>query len=139
MERKNRIYLFTAIISFAFAFLGFSYNTWRLEVTEDNNNIRMASFSVLNELAEFEQIVFAAHYDQNTVEGSPRKGWVKVGLIADLAVFISPQVEQQARALKQVWGENWPNVATQVDSVERVLTNVEQVRQAVKSQLRQLD
>lgn len=32
-------------------------------MTEENSNIRTASFQVLIELAEREQIVYAAHYD----------------------------------------------------------------------------
>lgn len=32
-------------------------------------------------LSEFEQVIYANHYDLNDVEGSPRLGWVKIGLV----------------------------------------------------------
>lgn len=60
-----------------FAVIGFSYNAWRLESSEKNNNVRLAAFTVITELAQLEQLVYAAHYDQDPVNGSPRKGWVK--------------------------------------------------------------
>ncbi|TMN87233.1 hypothetical protein CWB66_21980, partial [Pseudoalteromonas sp. S558] len=75
-----RSYFFYGISSVVCAFIGFRYNAWRMEVSEDNNNTRIESFKILQELAELELIVFAAHYDRNEVEGSPRKGWGKVNL-----------------------------------------------------------
>jgi len=96
LEDKLKVYYVTAIFSVVFAVVGFSYNAWRLEVTEDNSNIRAASFEVLTVLAELEQIIYAAHYDKDTKEGSPRKGWVKIGLIVDLDSLISKSSEEQA-------------------------------------------
>ena len=87
-----------------FAVLGFSYNTWRMELSEDNNNIRTASFEVLLQLSEFEQILYAAHYDKDNKAGSPRKAWVKVGLITDLSGLIGEQVKSESVKLNKLWG-----------------------------------
>jgi hypothetical protein len=41
-----------AIISLAFAMTGLAYNTWRNEQTEENRNIREATFEVLVRLGD---------------------------------------------------------------------------------------
>ena len=97
-----RSYFFTAIASVVFAFIGFSYNAWRMEASEDNNNTRIASFQILQELAELELIVFAAHYDNNKIDGSPRKGWVKVNLIHDLSYLAVDKVHLKTKDLQLI-------------------------------------
>ena len=137
---KTRLnsYYFTAVLSFIVAIVGFSYNTWRLEVSEDNSNIRTASFSVLTLLAEFEQNIFAAHYDQDKVAGSPRVGWVKVGLIADMSSLISEEVEQESTALKSLWSEQWSNVSQEQVAVDKLTMQIDRVRDGIKMELKDL-
>ncbi len=69
-RQKLKLYYMTSIFSIAFAMLGFTYNTWRMEITEDNSNIRTAAFEVLLQLSEIERIIYAAHYDKNSEEGT---------------------------------------------------------------------
>ena len=137
---KNKLnsYYFTAVLSFIVAIVGFSYNTWRLEVSEDNSNIRTASFSVLTLLAEFEQNIFAAHYDADKVAGNPRVGWVKVGLIVDMSALISPEVERQSKQLKSLWNEQWPKVSAEQQAVEQLTGQIDKVREGIKMQLKDL-
>ena len=71
LEKKFKVYYLTAIFSLIFAVVGFSYNAWRLEVTEDNSNIRTTAFEVLTELAELQQLIYSAHYDHDMVAGNP--------------------------------------------------------------------
>lgn len=71
LENKLKAYYATAILGAVFAVIGFTYNAWLLEVSEDNTNIGTAAFAVLNELAELEQTIYSAHYDQDSVNGSP--------------------------------------------------------------------
>lgn len=132
LGRKLKVYYFTAVFSVMFSLVGFSYNAWRLEVTEDNSNIRMASFEVLNTLSELEQLIYAAHYDHNAVEGNPRKGWIKVGLIADLSSLIGPDVAQDANTLRQVWGENWELLGQENDSASVIVVEIDKVRNQIK-------
>lgn len=139
LERKLTNYYITAIMGVVFAVLGFTYNTWRLEVSEDNNNIRTASFAVLTELAELEQIIYAAHYDKNNVEGSPRRGWVKVGLIVDLSSLINKSVNKQSLHLKDAWSASWSVIANNRDATDQLVVEINSVRDAIKTELTKLD
>ena len=138
INTKIRINFITALFSLLFALLGFSYNAWRMEVTEDNSNIRTASFEVLIELAELEQTIYALRYDKNLIEGSPRKGWVSVGLINELSVLINNDVHQKAVALKSVWKENWAQVEHSNDATEKVVKAINTVREEITSTLSML-
>ena len=42
--RQVSLYRMTLIFSVVLALIGFSYNVWRMEVTEKNSTIRTASF-----------------------------------------------------------------------------------------------
>lgn len=137
-NQKLTSYYLTAIFSLVFAVAGFTYNTWRLEVTEDNNNIRTASFAVLTLLSEFEQNIFAAYYDSNPVEGSPRIGWVKVGLIVDMSTLISEDVEIESTKLKQLWSNEWENVFDERDSVDQLTAQIDVIRADIKTELKAL-
>jgi hypothetical protein len=139
LESKLKTYYMTAIFSVVFAVVGFSYNAWRLEVTEDNSNIRSASFKVLTVLAELEQIIYAAHYDKNTVEGSPRKGWVKIGLIVDLSSLISKSSEERAQKLKAAWQKNWEIMAQDSDATTILVNEIDYVRNEIKLTLNELE
>ena len=139
LENKLKIYYITAILSLLFAIIGFSYNAWRLEATEDNSNIRTASFEVLGHLAELEQIIYAAHYDKDKKEGNPRKGWVKVGLILDLSALISESVEIKSSTLKQAWSNNWSEVADNQQVTNKLIDDIESVRKEIKLVLSNLD
>lgn len=136
---KLGVYYLTSIVSLVIAVIGFSYNTWRLEVTEDNNNIRTAAFEVFTHLAEFEQILYAAHYDENLVDGSPRKGWVKAGMIKDLSLLISPQTQTKADKLYQNWQQNWQMVPEDVSVVNLLVEDIDAVRAEIKVTLASLN
>lgn len=141
MEQSQKLKLFyiTSIFSLIFAVLGFSYNAWRMELSEDNNNIRTAAFEVLLQLSELEQIIYAAHYDKNSQDGSPRKGWVKVGLIEDLSVLIGPQVQVNATELKRLWSENWQEVSESEPISQLLVSQIDKVRLSLKQALQDLE
>ena len=139
LKQKLKVYYLTTIFSVIFAVVGFSYNAWRLEVTEDNDNVRTAAFELLVHLAELEQVVFYAHYDQDKQEGNPRKGWIKVGLVGDLSTLVSIESHQKAQILKNTWQDNWQYMTTEVDSVELIIADIEAVRAQVKHTLTQLE
>lgn len=136
--QKLSIYYATAILSLVIAVAGFSYNTWRMEVTEDNSNIRTASFEVFAHLAELEQVIYASHYDGDEVNGSPRKGWVKVGLIVDLSSLISPKVAQHTAMLKTKWSQNWQAVPDNQEVVDALISQIDTVRKEIKMVLADL-
>jgi len=134
-----RVYFSATILSIVFAVVGFSYNAWRLERSEANTTIRTASFEVLTQLADLEQTLYIAFYDNNAVQGSPRKAWVKVGLIADLSVLISPEVESQSQELKRYWAENWQGASDQQIVVDQLISHIDGVRSQIKITLATLE
>jgi hypothetical protein len=134
-----KVYQATAIFSVLFALLGFSYNVWCMEITEHNSNVRSASFELLLQLAELEQLVFAAHYDQDTVRGNPRTGWVKVGLIADLSHTCSEEVSVSAARLREVWSSNWERLPAEREAADAVVEAIDVTRQSVQAALSALD
>ncbi len=119
--------------------MGFSYNVWRLEVTEHNSNVRSAAFELLLQLAELEQLVYAAHYDKNEERGNPRDGWVKVGLVNDLATSCSDGVSQSAIGLKSVWSENWAQMPSEREAADAIVTAIDSTRAEVQRVLAMLD
>ena len=141
MKTINKLHLYqaTVIFSVLFALVGFSYNVWRMEVSEQNNNIRTACFEILLELSSLEQLVYTAHYDGDVKEGSPRKGWVKVGLVADLSALTTRSVENEAAALKNVWGAHWNFMAKDKDSVDQIVGAIDAVRVEIKQVLSSLE
>jgi len=132
IKQKLKIFYITSIFSMVFAVLGFSYNTWRMELSEENNNLRTASFEVLLQLSELEQIIYAIHYDNDIKEGSPRKGWVKVGLVNDLSSLIGGEVKQESLALKKLWGLHWQDVSSDEQIVQILVSKIDSVRLSIK-------
>lgn len=132
IQKKLQIYQVTIIFSVLFALVGFSYNVWRMEVSEENSNIRTACFEMLLVLSSLEQLIYIAHYDGDVKEGSPRKGWVKVGLIADLSVLTTDSVERQATALKKVWSVHWSTMIDNQDSTDQIVRAIDSVRSEIK-------
>lgn len=132
IQKKLHIYQVTIIFSVLFALVGFSYNVWRMEVSEENSNIRTACFEMLLVLSSLEQLIYLAHYDGDVKEGSPRKGWVKVGLIADLSVLTTDSVERQATALKKVWSVHWSTMIDNQDSIDQIVRAIDSVRSEIK-------
>lgn len=137
-KAKIQVYYLTAIFSFIFAIVGFTYNAWRMEASEENNNVRTAAFEVLQNLAELEQNIYAAHYDNDKQNGSPRIGWVKVGLVLDLSLLVSDDVYQQAMSLKGTWRDSWVNVENDQVVVEKLVADIDKVRTAIKETLQNL-
>lgn len=133
------VFQLTAVFSMLFALVGFSYNVWRMEITEYNSNVRSASFELLLQLSELESIVYAAHYDQDVILGSPRKGWVKVNLIADLSMITEPELSVAAEELKLSWQSNWQQLADDEASAQAVVIKIDETRAQVRILLKQLD
>ena len=137
--RKFYLYQLTVLFSVLFSLLGFSYNVWRMQVTEQNSNIRIACFEILLKLSSLEQLIYAAHYDSNTTEGNPRVGWVKVGLITDLSVLTTPTVETQSASLKSVWSDNWHTMSKNSDSLAKIVNAIDSTRIEIKQVLISLE
>ena len=139
IRRKLLLYYATTLFSILFAIVGFSYNAWRLEQSEYNASVRVAAFSMLSTLAEFEQVVFANYYDNNLEKGNPRTGWGKVILMEDLASLMAPPVAKQSKTLKQAWQNHWQTLPKSTASLTAIEENIDLLRQAIKSEIKQLN
>lgn len=140
IKQKLKIYQLTVIFSLFFALVGFSYNVWRMELSEHNNNIRSASFEMLLELSAFEQLIYTAYYDKDLNEGSPRKAWVKVGLVNDLSSLTTTSIEKEAQQLRIVWRANEQGLTASNDSqVMEIVKAIDATRDEIKTVLKSLD
>lgn len=139
MNQRLKLYQLTVIFSLLFSLMGFSYNVWRMEITEHNSNVRTACFEMLLELAQLQQLVYIAHYDQDLKQGSPRVGWVKVGLIEDLSSLTDESVIGQSQKLTQVWSSEWEDMAENEIAANRIIAQVDDVRAEIKQLLGSLN
>ena len=117
-----------ALISLAIAISGFSYATWRDEVSEKNRNIRTASFEVLMEVEQLRLIVDYAHYDKDKQRGNPITGWPHVLLIRDLSHLVDADTAGAGDKLFAVWSDNWDSIDTSQASVDKITSAIEEVR-----------
>jgi hypothetical protein len=139
IDNRVNLYQRTVIFSLLFTLVGFSYNVWRMEVSENNNNMRTASFEMLKNLSSLEQLIYSAYYDNDIKEGNPRKGWVIVGLIDDLSVLTNENVKTKTTELKDVWTLHWESIATSQQTVDSVIGSIDSVRDEIKGLLKSLD
>ena len=72
-----------------------------------NRNIRQSGFEMLVHVGELQRITYLAHYDRDEVAGNPRKGWVEVLVLRDLAILMPESVRERSDALHNAWGESW--------------------------------
>ncbi|KAF7764497.1 hypothetical protein PCIT_b0515 [Pseudoalteromonas citrea] len=138
-NKKYQLYQISVVFSMIFALVGFSYNIWRLEASETNNNIRVACFETLKELSALEQITYAAYYDQDKLEGNPRKGWVRVGLIRDFSALTTSSIEGNTKELEQVWSNNWQLLFDDQEAVNKIGGSIDKVRIEIKAVLTTLN
>ena len=96
-----------ALVSLLVALTALAYTTWRNELTETNRNIRRAGFEMMVHVAELQRIAYLAHFDQDEVGGNPRKGWVEVLVIKDLAAFMPVAEQVRSEKLYTAWNDNW--------------------------------
>ncbi len=128
-----------ALTSLVIALTSLGYNTWRNERTEHNRNIRAAGFEILTKLAEFERVVFLAHYDRDEANGNPRTGWTYVIVINDLAEVMPGTVQPRAAALRDTWRGSWDELGKDGDAaIDRIDHDITGLREATLETLRSL-
>lgn len=105
-----------AIISLALAIASLSYNTWRNERNEVNNNMRTAAFELLSTLSELKALVYLGHYDLDTERGNPRIGWAYVVTLNDLGELLPEPMPEKTRHF--VCSENVRDIYVSLPSFE---------------------
>ena len=129
-----------AIISLFVAFSALGYNTWRNEQTEQNRNIRQAGFEMLVHIGELQRITYLAHFDQDEVAGNPRKGWVEVLVLRDLARLMPESGQVRSDALHEAWSENWSGLGDDDDLAVASIDNaINDLRKDIVAVLELLD
>lgn len=128
-----------AIISLIVAVSGFTYNTWRNELTEDNRNQRTGCFEVLLKLGELQQLVYHLHYDMDDERsGNQRTGWALVQTINDISLVIEEPVADAAADLRQVWGKHEQQLGDSDTSVDAINNAIEHLRSSAQQVLQSL-
>ena len=134
--RRNSL----AIISLFVAFSALGYNTWRNEQTEHNRNIRQAGFEMLVHIGELQRITYLAHFDQDKVAGNPRKGWVEVLVLRDLARLMPAEGQIRSDALHEAWSKNWNGLGSDDDLAVAAIDNaINDLRNDIVAELELLD
>lgn len=137
--KKRQYQFYFVIFSVILSLSGFSYNVWRLESTETNNTVRTASFEMLLELSQLEQLIYSLHYDKDNMEGSPRKGWVKVGLINDLSPLAGKGVMEKSEQLRAEWSENWHHIEDSNEATNQIVDAIEATRKEINRTISELN
>ena len=99
--RRNTV----ALISLAVALFSTSYNTWRNQTTESHRNVREASFKLLEECGELQQLAQHRYYGGDHSQMNWIAAWGKATLIRDMAPLVSPAVQARADKLFATWKE----------------------------------
>ena len=132
--RRNAV----AIISLVIALSGLAYNTWRNELTEENRNIRQSGFELLVRLADFQRVVFLAHYDGNHQEANPRIGWAHVIAMQDFAELMGPEVAVRVDHLREVWQVRWTELGKQDKAEAELDQAMNELRHEIRARLEDL-
>lgn len=120
-----------ALISLVTAIVGISYNTWRDQQNEINDNMRKAAFEVLTDLGELQTIVNYAHFQQNNARGDPIEGWKHVVMVRDLGHLLTPEAAKASDDLYASWQVNWEQLSTDKRAENMISQQIMQTRKAV--------
>ena len=144
-----------ALISLVIAVTALAYNTWRNETTEDQRNVRHASFRMLEGLGELQQVVDFRYYylpfdEQARREGELRiRGFGHVAMIRDLMMLMPAPGSAAGDALYRQCLDRFAdlddldregNHTAAASAAERELTQaIARTREAVLEILQRLD
>jgi hypothetical protein len=98
-----------ALISLVIAVTALAYNTWRNETTEEQRNVRHASFKVLESLGELQQVIDFRYYylpfdERAQSEGELRiRGFGHVAMIRDLMMLMPAPGPAVGEELHRQW------------------------------------
>ena len=128
-----------AIISLCVALSGLAYNTWRNETTESHRNVRQASFVMLEQLGQLQQLVYQRYYAHQRDDVTRITCWGKVLLVRDMGPLVSGEVSTKTRVLFDTWGEKLDELdAGDADAEKAVSASIAAAREQVLVELRKL-
>ncbi len=131
-----------SIISVFIAVIALTYNTWRSDTTEYNRNIRTASFELIQELGELQNITNQLHFGQ-LKQGRRNEllinGWGNIALIEDLSALLPKQIREQTELLKTSWHKESEQLGESEESESKISTQISSTRSASRQLLLSLD
>ena len=138
-----------AIISLVLAISSLGYNTWRNETTEIQRNWRDASFRILVEIGELNQIILMRRYFTDAADTQPSgnsgngsiprpeswvRGWGNVAMVRDLTSVMPEPLPKQGRQLFRQWQthahalHDRSNATAREEAEAALLGNIEELR-----------
>jgi hypothetical protein len=129
---------FIAIVSLVIAIIALVYSAWREETTEKHRNIRTAGFEVLMNLGELQIVVNHVYYKPDDTLANPYVGWGYLALASDLSNLLPSPVPEMVAKLVNVWGENWENIHSNEEAINKISNEIDNSRKEVLQVLRHL-
>ena len=130
--RRNAV----ALISLCVALFSTSYNTWRNQATEAHRNVREASFKLLEQAGELQQLMQHRYYGGDHSQMNWIAGWGHATLIRDMAPLVSPAVQARADAVFAEWKAHADELESgQGDSAQRIESAIDQLSGEIRNEL----
>jgi hypothetical protein len=129
---------FLSFVTLAAIITTFIVTTWRSEVSEKNQNLRMAGFEILKNLGQLQIVVNYAYYQPDNMRGNPYLGWGYIALVSDLSQLMPHPVLETIQKLVIVWEEEANNLKTRKESVEQVSLQIDNSREQVLKSIHSL-
>ena len=137
LDQVNRQSL--AIVSLVIALIALSYNTWRNEESEFNQNIRRSGFEMLVHIGELQRLTYVAHFERKRETVSPRMGWVEVLVLKDLAMLMPESEALRTEELVVAWTDNWTRLGDDDLALAAIDQAIDDLRHDVVAVLESLE
>lgn len=125
---RDRVGRFLALLGLCVSLASLGYTTWRNETTEAHRNARQAAFLLLDQTAQWQQIVDTRVYGGDESQALRIAAWGKAGLVRDLGPLVSADAGRRADAAFGIWSRR-------ADALER---HDEAAAEALSTALRDL-
>ena len=128
-----------AIISLCVALTGLGYNTWRNETTESHRNVRQASFAMLEQLGQLQQLVHQRYYAKQRDDINRITCWGKVLLVRDMGPLVSGDVAATSTVLFDTWSAKLDDLDEGDENAEKAISgSIGTLREQLLVELRRL-
>jgi len=128
-----------ALISLSVAITALAYNTWRNETTESHRNVRQASFVMLEQLGQLQQLVYQRYYAHQHDDINRITCWGKVLLVRDMGPLVSNDVAAKSKALFDTWTAKLDELDEGDENAEKDISgSIGTVREQLLMELRKL-
>jgi hypothetical protein len=134
IQFDNIISIFSLLIIFS----AFIFTAWRSEISEKNQNLRVAGIEILKNLGHLQIVVNYAYFQSDNMLGNPFLGWGYIALVSDLSQLMPDPVPKTIQKLVAVWSEEANHLKTSEEAANRVSMQVDTSREEVLKLIRSL-